>query len=89
MEPSEVSKTIGHDCKCEMVYDGSKLVIFMDSTGVVTSREEPYANLIFIDNYANGVVHVTKDRSLFEVRIAQVGNQTVYRLYAAAAAPDL
>ncbi|MCI1751654.1 MAG: hypothetical protein LKM36_01965 [Flavobacteriales bacterium] len=80
MEPSEISKAIGHDCNCEMIYDGSNLVIFIDSAGVVRSHEEPVANVDFTNAYSNGMVHITKDYPLFEVVIAKVGEETVYRL---------
>lgn len=80
MEPSEVSKVIGRDCKCEMVYDGAKLIIFIDSAGGVSSHKEPTANLVFTNAYSNGMVHITQDHPLFEVETAEVGEQKVYRL---------
>lgn len=80
MEPSEISKAIGRDCKCEMVYDGSKLIIFIDRAGGISSHGEPTANLVFTNAYSNGMVHITQDQPLFDVEIAEVGGQKVYRL---------
>ena len=77
--PKEISDIIGFDCDCDLVLDGSKLLIFTNNNNIVRKQASVCSNLTFIDMKNRGVVKLNRS-STFNIKKKGIDNRIFYTL---------